>query len=136
MQPKFKEFPYRTKLGGEPAISFQSRGAATANPAAVQALGAPDEIMLLFDEEQQIMGIRAVEKGTKGAYSLRPISKKDSGTRSFSVRALLNFYGYDFKGTTRRYRAHVIDDQTLAVDLKEEPLFVKENPNMRKKTEE
>lgn len=135
MQPNFQEFPYRTTRGGEPAISFQSRGAATVNPAAVKALGAPDEIMLLFDEDKHILGIRAVKKGTKGAYPLRPLSKADSSTRSFAVRGLLRYYGINFEGVTRRYRAHVLDEKTLAVDLREEPMFVKENPNMRKAKE-
>lgn len=124
MEPHFKEFPYRTKRGGEPAITFQSRGSATANPAAVRALGEPDEIMLLYDEEQKIIGIRAVKTGTKGAYPLRPLSSKDSATRSFAVRGLLSYYGIDFAGEARRYRAHVLDEHTLAVDLKEEPLNV------------
>lgn len=122
MEPNFTRFPRREHVRrSDPAITIRDRGLAVVNAAAWEAIGEPTHVVLLFDKEQQILGFQGASEATPDSYPLAPLSKRDASTRQVSVRALFRHFGIPL-GTTRRYRAHVLSHNVLAVDLREEPL--------------
>jgi hypothetical protein len=85
------------------------------NQDAYEALGRPEAVEMLFDRDEQVMGLRAAPKlTTPHAYAVR--AQKNSSSLLVSGRAFNQHYGLT-ADTTRRYPATMIDD-VLAIDLK------------------
>ena len=106
----------RSPLVSQPYITIQKRGTLSLNAAAFAALGSPQSVELLFDREDQRVGLRNVDGTVEHAYAVRPNGTKAS---SFLVggTAFTQYYGIDTK-TARRWPAEVVDDM-LVIDLKQ-----------------
>lgn len=121
----FETFTKRmVPLKKAPYITIQKRGTMSFNAAANGALGNPDAVELLYDPDNKIMGVRAVDPAVEHAYPLRSPSKTD---RSFilSGTAFTKYYEIDTTVSTRR-QAYMEGD-ILCIDLKEPGTVVTSN---------
>lgn len=117
--PTFEEFnrharPTRT----EPLVTIQSKGVFGLNPAAFEALGKPDQVVLLMAPEEQTMAFRVANESDMNAYRVR---KPSAAARSYVVagKAFCDHYGIPID-QTRTYLAQV-QDNLLMVDLRQQP---------------
>ncbi len=94
-------------------VAIHKRGTISLNRSAVEALGQPEAIQLLFNREKRIIAFRPVEPKTEGAYPLR--RQQQSNSWLVAGQAFLNFYDIDH-GITRRYIGE-LRDKMLRIDL-------------------
>jgi len=113
--PEFKKFRRKSmRSPKQPLITIQRRGTLSLNQAAYQLLGEPNFVELLYDEDEQIIGLRATNDKDPDAY---PVHKqKESLTYLIAGMAFLNYLGIPFN-EARRYVPKMIDD-VVAIDLK------------------
>jgi len=115
--PKFEVFTRRaTPVSLEPMMTIQRRGSLSLNRAAVEALGEPEAVELLYDRKERVMGIRPVDPKAQHAYKIR----KQPSSVSFLIagQAFTQYYGIPTDKPIR-YRAKMADG-VLTVDLKQE----------------
>ena len=98
----------------EPLVTVQKRGLFSMNQAALELLGRPQALELLFDPDERIIGFRGVDKDKRYAV---PVSKQ-ARRNSYLVggQAFTKHFGID-TNVSRKYEAEMVDD-VLAVDLK------------------
>lgn len=101
---------------GEPAVTIQKRGALSLNTAAYEALGSPKHVALLYDRDEQLMGMRKVNATTPHAYVVRGVGNNQA-THVVSGKAFLSYYEIP-RDVARRWTAKVEDD-VLVIDLKQ-----------------
>lgn len=113
--PQFEVFRKRmAPLVKQPYVTIQRRGTMSFNKAAHRALGSPEAIELLFDANEQIIGVRAVDPHVEHAYPIRMTNAETSFI--VSGRAFTHYYGIETE-ISRRYPAETIDG-VLCIDLK------------------
>jgi hypothetical protein len=105
----------RAPVTGDPTVTIQKRGTLSLNVPAYVALGSPDAVELLFDREQRLMALRAVDPSAESAYPIRPLGR--GSTWLVSGKAFMKFYGIE-TGGARRWAGR-IEDGLLILDLKE-----------------
>ena len=125
----FEVFDKRsTPLVKRPVVTVQTKGMLSMNASAYHAIGTPKAVELLYDREQQVVGIRGVEQEAPHAYPVR-----GAGTGStfiVSGRAFFGFYGIPTERPVRR-DASVVDD-VLIIDLKDPGRDATSNRNRAK----
>lgn len=82
------------------------------NRAAVQALGDPSAIVLLYDATTRSIGLRAATRRVPHAY---PVLKHGGSAATVTVIAFAKHYGIDLT-TTRSYDA-VLEDGILVIEV-------------------
>jgi len=93
--PRFVEFERESAGSAEtPMFTLQARGLLSLNHAAYRALGQPDHVALLYDEEQQVVGVRLVAEDHPNAHRVRPqggsyIVGAQKFTSHFGIRPLV-----------------------------------------------
>jgi hypothetical protein len=102
----------------EPTLTIQKRGALSLNTPAFEAMGKPEEIELLYDRDENIIGMRKAAPGTPHAYPVRAVGKTGA-THVISGKGFLKYYGIE-RGIARRWPAEMRNG-ILAVDLKQTP---------------
>ncbi|MCA1670963.1 MAG: hypothetical protein LC799_01725 [Actinobacteria bacterium] len=128
--PKFEVFTRRmVPLAEKPYVTIQKRGNLALNRSAHAALGEPAAVELLYDPENKIIGLRAVEVGVEHAYPLRSQGGKDVGPYLVAGMAFTKYYGIDTT-TARRFPA-TMDEDVLCVDLNQPGTVVSSNRNGR-----
>ena len=96
---------------GAPFATIQKRGIISLNEPACTALGNPPFVVLMYDVEQNLIGIRpALEEDAEYAYTLR-----EGKTRVVSAQAFAKHYGLDVSESRRR-SVEVVDG-VLTIDL-------------------
>lgn len=100
----------------EPSVGIQKRGALSLNTAALEALGSPTHVELLYDREERLIGIRKTTASNPHAYVVRGVGKSDA-THVVSGKAFLSYYGIP-RDVARRWPAEKRDGM-LVVDLKQ-----------------
>ncbi|MFW6087156.1 MAG: hypothetical protein ACODAG_08130 [Myxococcota bacterium] len=117
MSFNFETFDKRAgRLVKAPEMTIQGSGAVSLNAAAAHLLGEPKAVELLFDRQEQVIGIRGVPTEAPHAYPLRPVGK-ERGTYVIACRAFFLYYDIPIGVPTRRdVRLH---DDILIVDLKD-----------------
>jgi hypothetical protein len=126
----FRAMPFETfkrqrvPVTSEPAITIQKRGAISMNGPAYNALQSPDHLELLYDRDEQLIGMRKVDSTVPHAYIVRPLGKSGT-THLVSGNAFMAYYGIE-TGTAKRWIAEMRDD-TLVVDLKQPGIEVTGN---------
>jgi hypothetical protein len=120
----------RAPLSKDPFVTVQKRGTISINEIAHSALGSPDAVELLFDQDERLIGIRKVNPGVEHAYPVRPLG---ANGRSFLIagNAFTQYYGIEAT-VARRRPARLIDD-VLVVDLKDPGTEIVSNRNLGKK---
>lgn len=125
----FETFTKRlVPLGKRPFVTIQKRGTISLNKAAHVALGTPETVELLYDSENQIIGLRPVDPTAEHAYPVRGVGDEPT---SFLVAgtAFSKHYGIE-TSASRRWPADVIDG-VLTIDLKLEGTVVTSNRDGR-----
>jgi len=115
--PKWLQFDRRVRTEpSEPNVGIQKDGILFLNRAAVEALGSPAFVELLYDPEERLIGIKPAQNSSS-TYPLR--RKKQGSGSSISGQGLLRRLGVD---TSRAFRcpARLIDG-VLTIDLKSAP---------------
>ncbi len=121
--PDFETFSRRLlSLQAQPHVTIQRRGSMSLNQSALQALGGPEAVELLYDRAAAIVGLRAVDPHSDSAYQVRRASRSPTGPWVISAMAFTKFYGIDVSAT-RRWPAYV-EDSVLCVDLAAAPVAV------------
>lgn len=116
----FEEFDRKSSpVVTTPLITLQKRGNFGVNRAAYEAMGQPEAVKLLYDKDQQVIGIQPTEDpAARNAYTVRKQPNSDSWL--FAGVAFAHKYEIPL-GETRRWRAKMHGD-ILTVDLKQEPV--------------
>lgn len=123
-QPNFQVYQREYQRVTEPTVTIRDRGVAVVNATAWELIGKPEHVLLLFDPDQQILGIQGVPPDTPNSFPLTPASKRDPFTRNVSVRGLFRHHGVEIEDT-RRYRAESWYGNTLLVNLREDPITMR-----------
>jgi hypothetical protein len=106
----------RARPNESPYVTIQRRGTFSFNRAAFSALGEPKAVELLFDREEQLIGVRRVDPTVEHAYIVRPLNR--GATWLISGTAFANYYEID-TSVSRRWAAKPAADGFLVIDLKE-----------------
>lgn len=105
-------------LAKSPSVTIQKRGIFSINRAAHSLIGEPETVELLFDKENQTIGLRP--SGTSPhAYAVRSqggSSKRGSGQVILSATAFTQYYGIDTT-VSRRWEPYE-EGGVLCIDLK------------------
>ncbi|MDQ2787943.1 MAG: hypothetical protein M3Y58_23410 [Chloroflexota bacterium] len=100
----------------KPWISVLRKGRVSLNAVALDDLGNPTHVVLLFDPETREFGVRAAKPEEMHAYKLR---KETEGTaESASVLALWSYYDIDVDRYVGRYPAKKTNN-ILVISLSE-----------------
>ena len=106
-----------TPLAKAPSVTIQKRGVISLNKAAHDLLGNVETVELLYDQDRQVMALRAADDSSPHAYAVRTGSKRGPGQAIVSATAFTQHYGIDTTDT-RRWKPFV-EDGMLCVDLSE-----------------
>ena len=98
MENEWEEFTQKS-VGKADAIrvSLNARGNIALNLKAIEALGSPEAVVLLFDRSNQMIGLKPSSREVSHAYEI----KRQGTSQSFFVRArsFCTFYGIDIGDT-------------------------------------
>jgi len=127
----FEEFDKRmSPLGKNPTVTIQKRGTISLNRPAHKLMGEPVAVVLLYDREARVIGLKPTEEDAPNAYVLRPqVPNNPASTLAVSSLAFTQYYGIDTP-VSRRY-APTWDDGILRVDLKSTGVIVRGNRSGR-----
>lgn len=113
----FEEFKRNRMVSlQKPAVTIQKRGALSFNTAAFEALDYPKHVVLLYDRENELIGIQKASGAKPHAYAVRGVGNNEA-TRVVSGKAFLSYYEIP-RDVARRWTAKMQDD-TLVIDLKQ-----------------
>ena len=122
----FEVFDKRmTPLAKAPSVTIQKRGVISLNRAAHDLLGNVETVELLYDQDRQVMALRAADDSSPHAYAVRNGSKRGPGQAIVSATAFTAHYGIDTTAT-RRWKPFV-EDGMLCVDLTTEGTVITGN---------
>ncbi len=115
----FEIYSRKIQRGGTPSVSFTTLGRLAFNKAATALFekNAVEKVLLLWDPEKRLIGIRPITKTDPRAYKVH-YGKRGNGC-GFSAVTFLKYIGYSRKGET----------QTLPAKWNEqEEMFIVEVP--------
>lgn len=112
-------------LAKQPYVTIQRRGVISLNAAAHAAIGSPEAIELLYDRDERLVGLRAVDATAEHAYPIRGQAGKPSGPFMVSGTAFVRHYGID-TSASRRWLGSA-EDGLLVIDLKQPGTVVTSN---------
>jgi hypothetical protein len=105
---------------GELQVTIQKTGVIAFNQVAFLALGEPEAVELLYDREEQVVGIRKVDRKIRHAYLVRHNHR--GTTHMVAGQAFTKHYGIStVEG--RRWTA-VLQGDVLCINLKEDGVQV------------
>lgn len=114
--PQFETFrKTQTPFTKEPHVTIQKRGTITLNAAAHALLGSPAAVELLFDRDEQILGLRPVDASADHAVFVRPSSRSPKAPRVISAMAFVRHYDIDTTHA-RRWVAR-LDGEVLVIRI-------------------
>lgn len=112
----FEVFTKRMKpLTKAPYVTIQKRGTFSLNRSAWAALGEPEALEFMYDAQEKVIGLRAVDPAQEHAYPIR--GAKTDGPWIISGTAFARYFDIDIN-TSRRFNAR-IDNDILCIDLKD-----------------
>jgi hypothetical protein len=103
------------KLGAA-YVTIQKKGVLGLNAASHELLGKPETVELLFNPEEQVIGIRQADGQAPHTY--RILAKSDGSALTISARAFLKFYDVALERSVR-YPAELVEG-ILIIDLRQE----------------
>ena len=116
--PNFQTFSRSMlPLRAEPQITILRRGTISLNKSAHMALGSPAAVELLYDVDEQIIGLRPVDPRAKDAYVIREPTSGGKGPFVITAMAFTKFYGIDTSQSLRRIG--FLDDGILCTNLRD-----------------
>ncbi len=113
-------------LGKTPSVTIQKKGIFSLNRAAAALMDNPQAVELLFDKEEQIIGLRPIDEASPHAYPLRPQSAhKETGPLLLGGTLFVQHYNID-TAISRRW-VPTWQDGILCIDLKQPGTEVSSN---------
>jgi len=119
-------------LAKSPSVTIQKRGIFSINKTAHKMIGEAETVELLFDKENQVIGLRPANM-SPNAYAIRPQSARATGQAILSATAFTQYYDID-TSVSRRWEPSV-KDGILCIDLKGPSAEVRGN-RAKKQTDE
>lgn len=101
-----------------PCVTIRRAGQFALNTAALEALGQPEAVVLLFDKDEKMVGFQASDPADPNAFSLRLRTAPEVVRPTIPARTFLRHYGIE-RRETRRYPA-LFFSEMLVIDLKDE----------------
>ncbi len=128
-QFNFEVFDKRsTPLVKRPEVTIQTKGMLSLNASAYHVLGSPEAVELLYDRDQQVVGIRPIAPDAPHAYPIRSVGA--GATLLVSGRAFFAYYGI---ATDKPVRRDVkVVNGVLIIDLKDPGRDATSNRNRAK----
>lgn len=111
-------------LAKSPSITIQKRGIFSISKAAHKLIDEAETVELLFDRENQVIGLRPGPPSPH-AYAIRPQTAKENSQAVLSATAFTQFYEID-TSVSRRWEPH-LRDGILCIDLKGPSSIVRGN---------
>ncbi|SDO48639.1 hypothetical protein SAMN04515671_1093 [Nakamurella panacisegetis] len=123
----FEVFDKRlTPLAKAPIITIQMRGIFSMNRAAYALMDSPSHVELLYDKDDQVIGIRGVDDDVPHGYEVRAQTRdKVSGPVIIAGTAFTQYYKID-TSVSRRWTP-TVENGILRIDLKEPGVAIKGN---------
>src|SRR5688500_18550952 len=120
MEPNFELFEEgeRSQAASGVHVTLNKECKLFFNRLAVEALGEPDGVALLFDKRKKIIGVRPSALAKKHAYRLRPFSR-GSRSKRITIKNFCRRYGLQPSGTLAFPSAAVNRDGVLVLDLQD-----------------
>lgn len=103
----------------EPFATIQRKGPISFNRAAVELVGIPESVVLLYDAERKLVGLKPAETNDPLAFTLRS-QGKNTNTYIVAGHAFARYFGLD-TSVARRYPVSVQEhdgEGVLVIDLK------------------
>jgi hypothetical protein len=119
----FEIFSRKIQRGGSPRMSFTTHGRLAFNNSATALFekNAVENVLLLWDAEKRLIGIRPITKKDGRAYKVR-YYKKGNGC-GFSAVTFLKYIGYNREGERQSLPAKWDEqEQMLVIEVPEEIL--------------
>ena len=114
--PQWETFRRRAApVTTQPMVTIQKRGTISLNRPALEALGEPAAVELLYDRDERLMGLRPVDPVASHAY--RPRKQGRTSNIIVSGQAFTQYFNVE-TSAARRYPAAMLDG-VLVVDLKQ-----------------
>lgn len=107
----FEVFDKRnTSLGKAPSVTVQRRGIISVNRAAYRLMGSPEHVELLYDRNNEVVGLRPAGADVPHAYAVRQTSGgSKAGPVLVAGSAFTKFYDID-TSVSRRFPVRMSDD--------------------------
>ncbi|HMQ04733.1 MAG TPA: hypothetical protein PKD26_12515 [Pyrinomonadaceae bacterium] len=115
MNVQWEEFTQKANFRAEMLrVSLNARGHFVLNQKAVEELGSPEALVLLFDKTRKLIGMKGSSAEIEHSYQL----KKHGTSQNHSIRAksFCSFYNIDV-GDTLVFHEIEVDDGVLILDL-------------------
>lgn len=99
-----------------PSVTVQKRGLISLNRAAFKLLGEPPAVLLLWDSEREVIGLRGVPLDAANAYPVRPqTSNSTKGPLLVAGGLFTKFIGLNTE-TAYRWKPRM-EDEVLCIDV-------------------
>jgi len=109
-----------------PSFTVQKRGFFSFNQAALEMMGSPTHVNLLFDPDDRVIALEPTDD-VPGSYPVRTPSSAARGTRVVSASSFARNFGIDVS-QSRRYVPE-FRDGLLCVDLTSEGVLIGGDPS-------
>lgn len=115
MARQFEVFTGRSKPASNKVmrVVLNKRGIFSLNQATFLALGEPKAVELLYDRQNQVIGMKTVPEDTRHAYPVR--TQKNAKSYLIGARAFSAFYELDIKD--RLSFEPVMEDEVLVLEM-------------------
>ena len=111
--PNFEPFRRATPRAEGPTATLTERGVLTLSREAVELIGSPEHVRLLWDRDARVLGVQAAS--TDHPDALRLSITRGMGARNIAAKDFARWADIDLT-PTRRWPAH-LDGEVLCVDL-------------------
>lgn len=115
--PQFEPFKRSSaRIVSAPMMSVQRHGTMSLNQASFEALGKPDAVLLMFDRQQQIVGLKLAEDSNPDAYT---VQKQPTGNSYIiNTQSFYKFWKIDVS-VARRFGAIEYGHGVVGINLQE-----------------
>ena len=115
---EFEQGPVE-KIGTGIYVTINKRGNFFLNGKAIEALGEPDAVVMMYDQKRSTIGIRRAPLDRKNAYRLRPKEHKRSRAKVLYTANFCRFHRIRPDETLRFTGAEVNKDGILILSMHE-----------------
>lgn len=100
-----------------PSVTIQKRGLISLNRAAHQMIGEPEAVVLMWDSDRRIIGLKPAEVADPNGYPARPQAKSGKGPVLIAGTLFTQYIGLDTSEAQRWVPTE--EDDVLCIDVSE-----------------
>jgi len=119
--PTFEVFTSHIPPAVGATVTIYMGGLISLNRVALESLGSPVAVEVLYDQSARFIGFRGVEASVPHGFQLT--TPQPGGSRRFKAKAVFAHYGIPLETTTKRYQA-MQQEAMLSVDLTQEAVEI------------